>query len=283
MRALVIIVAALAGSMVVPIGAWGLPVEVQTFDSSPPDWTGLNNTAVSNNYGFSNTNHTGRTPEGEAGGTIYRSALRSYYADTDLSGFFTLDDPFMASGELDITSTSGFNNTVRIGHFDHTTMASSMNYAGLDILEPGATFRFRAEIALANGTSLFGNMVDSGQFPANGDYLFEYSYDPVGGTGNGQLLVRILNSSDTVIGTSTLNLTAGDRAIGAVFRAFGLGSGGDAEQPTNQVNLFIDNLTYTSLFVPPTLAPEPASIVLFGGVILSLVGWTWYRRRASRI
>ena len=72
-----------------PGQAAGLVMRTETFDTDP-GWTGVRNVDVGlgNNYGFSNTDNTGGlSTEGEAGGTIARTTLVSYYADTMLGGF----------------------------------------------------------------------------------------------------------------------------------------------------------------------------------------------------
>src|SRR6185295_5435120 len=64
----------------------------ENFGIKPLDWSGVNNAAPNSTasfYNYSNTNNTGQTPAGEAGGVFARSNERGYYADTHLYGNLT--------------------------------------------------------------------------------------------------------------------------------------------------------------------------------------------------
>ena len=233
-------------------------------------WTGYGNEQHRDNYGYSLTNFTQGTPGGEAGGTFARasSALGetveydSYYADTDV-GRLTLKDPLQASGELIFTALNNFNGSVEIGYLNTVSAQAdqSRNILSLRVLEPsphqGTTgIRVLAEIALADGTRVFGTAVNAGPgLELNVPYTWELNYDPVSGANNqGRLEVRIF-AAGTLVGTSVASLTAAHRSIGASFDAFGLLNGAQSvlSNNPNTITLYVDNLRYTHQAVGHTI------------------------------
>src|SRR5262245_26489893 len=73
--------------------------------STDPGWESLNNRIEASNpptikqdFGWSNTNHTGAGP-GEIGGTIWRSRTKAYYA-LALGKPLSFKDAFSASGKV---------------------------------------------------------------------------------------------------------------------------------------------------------------------------------------
>jgi parallel beta-helix repeat protein len=225
-------------------------------------WTGYGNQQNRDNFGYAHSNLTQGTPGGEAGGTFARasSALGetveydSYYADTDV-GRFTLNDPLQASGELIFTALNNFNGSVEIGYLNTVSAQAnqSRNVLSLRVLEPsprqGTTgIRVLAEIALANGTRVFGTAVNAGPgLELNVPYTWDLNYDPGSGVNNqGRLEVRIF-AAGTLVGTSAVSLTAAHRSVGASFDAFGLLNDAQSvlSNNPNTITLFVDNLRYT--------------------------------------
>jgi M6 family metalloprotease-like protein len=239
----------------------------QTFFStqaSQAGWTGFGN--ISNRDSFNGTNVFVPSLPGDewkSGGTFARasSALGetadpiSYYADPHLGGTLTLDDPIHADGELIVTAIDDFDGSVEIGFFNRADAEAHLNrnLLSLRVLEPSSRqgtdgIRIIAEIALANGTLVFGTPVNTPDGLEVGvPYTWNYDYDPTGGTGGqGRLDVEVF-ADGVSLGTSTVELSAAHRGIGASLDAFGLHNGGGTVKSNNPntVTLYIDNVTYT--------------------------------------
>lgn len=251
----------------------GTIIRTETFDSDR-GWIGLRNTdgSIGNNFGFSNTDNTGGlSPAGEAGGTIARTVEVSYYADTDLGGSLTLDQRIEASGEFDMSGVGAFNNGVFIGHRNtspSSTDSTFANFIGFQIAEPqgSSQFRFRSKSYLNDGSFRDGNEISG--LTLNGDYTWSAIYDPT--VLDGVFTVELFNSGGS-LGTSVLFFSAGDRAVGATFDAFGIGSGGltpPENSPTNTVDVFIDNVSYSTAVV----VSEPLSWIYVGICFAVLLG-----------
>ncbi len=228
-------------------------------------WKGFGNTANRDVFGFSQTHfvNTSDLSSVEAGGTFARASSVlgetsdpvSYYADTRLGGTLTLDDNIHADGELLITALNDFDGSVEIGYLNQKSAAASQyrNLLSLRVGEPSSPqgtdgIRMFAEIVLADGTRVFGTPVATpvGLDP-NVLYTWRYDYDPDGGaSGQGELVVEVF-ADGALLGTSTAELTAAHRSIGASFDAFGLHNGGQTvkSKNPNTITLYIDNVTYT--------------------------------------
>lgn len=255
-----------------PLAANGdtLLSRTERFDAAG-GWTGLRNINAStgNNFGFRASNVTGgASGAGEAGGTFARTTDVANYADTNLGGVLALGDRTAASGELIVTSFSNWNNGIFIGYRSmsaDSTDSSMSNFFGFQVSEgqnlsptPSAAFGVAPTLFLSDGARRFGPSIGFNEL--NGNLQWTWNYDPT--VNNGRVTLQVFNSGGGLLGTSTLDLSAGDRSIGASFDAFGIGSGGiGGTDATNQVTVFIDNVTYTTALVPE---PSSAALVLFG-------------------
>jgi len=129
-------------------------------------WTGFGNTENRNAFGFSETDHTGlRSAANEAGGTFARASTAlgeteatpiSYYADTQLGGQLSLDQPLHADGELIVTETDAFDGGVWISFFDRddSDAGSLLGVLGLVVLEPNPR-EFVSGLRIKAGMVLF--------------------------------------------------------------------------------------------------------------------------------
>lgn len=238
-----------AAGLLLPALAWG-QVEVQTFESAPPDWVGVGNNTYGP-YGFSDTNFTGGvSPAGEAGGTFQRTNVRSYYADTTLGGTLSGLTPFTANGEIFVDASSA-DNDVLIGHFlapSANAVEQELHHAGIIIREssPG-NFRFMARLRGDSAQQKDGSQV----VVPNGAYSFGYTYDAVARSLTAELFP--VGGGAPVASSTTPALDAGE-----LFQAdaFGL-SGGFNSLGSAQMTTFIDNVAYT-------VVPEPAALGLLG-------------------
>ena len=81
-------------------------------------------------------------------------------------------------------------------------------------------------------------------------YTWTYAWDPLGGSGFGQLTVDIF-IGDSLINTGIVTLTSEDRSIGATMDSFGLFAG-TSPPPHNShpYTMYVDNLAYTVVPIP---------------------------------
>ncbi len=188
-------------------------------------------------------------PNGEAGGTIIRHVVRSYYADPTV-GRLTLNDYVSASGNLFI-SQSASNATWHIAHFNSANVAATggRNILGVSIADGAGSFaspRIMAAIGLANaGANPTSEVTGTARLFLADFTTWNYAYDPTAGpTGDGQLLVTYTTFQGTF--SITNNLTAAQRATGATFDSFGILVRGSGNAATNDAMIaHIDSLTYT--------------------------------------
>ena len=232
--------------------------ETQTFDSEisaeAAGWTGNMNRddGLGTDFGFSATDNAGGSSgAGEAGGLFPRLQTPvAFYGDTDLGGELTLDDVLAATGKFMISNLD-FDGEIWLGWFDATDSPNRTDFLGLHFREPNdATrpdFRGLASYYLADGTNDVGDFVAVPE-----DELFEFAliYDPLGGFGGVGELEVIMTNRDTGDVINIVNeLNDADRLEGAEFNAFGFTTSGGAGSnvPTRLAELYIDDLTYTSL------------------------------------
>jgi hypothetical protein len=223
---------------------------VEHFDSDP-NWEGLHNRATdpacrttTQDFGYSNTNHTGG-PNGEMGGFIQPAAELAYYAKAIPP--LTLNDSLSASGTLimpDVNNTGqfllGFFNAQNSrGWRTPNSMVMRLNGRGSNVFylygEYG-TQLWRAggtpETSLPIGPTL---------------YSWSLTYDPNGNGGGGRMTL--------VFGPETLicNLDPGHKADGAVFNRFGLLPVMKSNDNGNEV--WLDDLVIQG--VPEDFSPDP--------------------------
>jgi len=247
-------------------------ITITNFFDTDPGWTGANNTTSGNSYGYSSgTSVAGGSP-GEVGGTLARSSVENYYADTNMGGlvggYFTLNDPLIASGKFDATNLATMNNNVLIGHrsaglVDHSGL-------GLGVFEFSTTHvRVGALFERPNGTLQLSAL---SAMPIDQNSTFSYSYDPTfnGGVGFlGRLTVTVMTNA-ALFNTFTLDISTADRATGARFDAWGIGGTIINSIPTTHGDVFIDDVIYTAV-------PEPTALAWLGLVAVML-----RRRRAHK-
>ena len=248
-------------------------VETQSFDSSAAassaGWAGLDNTLNGNAFGFSNTNFTGLSGAGEAGGTVARTTNLAYYADLSVGGSPSLLTALHASGELNVVSVSNFNNPVRFGFFNAADTTGFIRFAGFQVAESTTSTQFRAfpSVHFANGSRA------ESSFPliiaANVPYTWESDFDP----SNQRMSLEFFNAGVS-LGVSTVDLSPAQIGYGASFSAFGLVTGGWGQaDPSNVAHVYMDNLTYSV-----TPVPEPSGLCLVGfGCLVACRNWLRHR------
>jgi hypothetical protein len=204
-----------------------------------PNWTGSGNTTSGNNYTWSNTSNAGGGT-GEIGGTFARNAGESYYADTTIATS-TLSNTITASGKLTFFNQVNTDGGWMVGHLSSSTGDRAM--VGIEFLEQSSTqVRFRAKVSEGNGIDVTSSTIVA----PNGDYNFEYTYNPTANGNLGQLTIRLYNGSFDQ--TTNVNLTSAVRNGTATFNGFGIGiAAGIAanNDSARTIQFFVDDVNYT--------------------------------------
>lgn len=249
--------------------------ETQNFDSEADavaaGWTGLLNRDVdqTTDYGFSDSNKAGASA-GEGGGAVpFRTNELTYYADTSIGILNTATDVISASGRLTIDATTdGYDGGMEIGFFNtgdtETQNKGVKSFIGFRLYEPSPAPEVRWR---TRNVTQFGNgpLVGPEGLAIGTDYLFSISFDPNGagpGTGLATTEFRLASDNSLLGASSSIATSAVDlNAFGMMTIDF------DAIRPN--VEIFFDNLTYTSAI------PEPSSI---GLAAVGLVCVVWRKR-----
>ncbi|HEX5472204.1 MAG TPA: hypothetical protein VFW73_09970, partial [Lacipirellulaceae bacterium] len=107
------------------------------FDNDP-FWTSLNDPAINDIYGYSPSTGNAGGAAGEIGGLFGRhDAFDSFYADTDLGGTLSAQDPLTSSGKIVIDSSLGPTFPMNISFFDQTNPSKGGNALRININSGG--------------------------------------------------------------------------------------------------------------------------------------------------
>ena len=225
-----------------------LNIDGESYDfSDDPGWEGNGNRITFqdneirpyHNFGWSQTNHAGRTP-GEVGGLIWRAdprdpELSAFYADQ--IGHLTMDHTLAASGKVAMIRASA-DSAVLIGWFNADTYigAPPHNFIGIMVEGPSRIGHyFRPVYANAEGQY---EIMNTGPVikPSRASHQWRLSYTPNANNGNGQITVAF--NGETV----SLNLKPGIRKGGAVFDRFGVLT---FQRGGHFVDIYFDDISYT--------------------------------------
>ena len=223
--------------------------------SSDPGWEGRQNRRTYTDcvvrprfdFGYSPTNYAGAAT-GELGGVVFRGDWHfeermAHYADR--LELLSTDHPLMASGTVNFRQGVS-DSTTLIGWFHSTlsrqggTDASALPQSFLGIMIEGPSsegFYFRPVYRM---TGLGQHIPPSGPYilPDGSTHSWNLLYDPLGGTGSGQ--ISLFLDGDQVV----VNLDPLDKQTGAEFDRFGI--------ITTQIDghsqfIYFDDLSYTYL------------------------------------
>ncbi len=217
-----------------------------------PNWTGSNNMALGNNYGWSDLTNFAGGVRGEIGGTLTRAKIDSYYGDVNLTSSLNMNGVITASGTFSLRNiTDGWagngSSGFFIGHFSQSTTGHEFVGFTLKELRTDAV-RVDARVQAPNGAgddSAVWNLVS-----ADDIHTFSYTYDPNQGA-YGRLTVTIDSNLPMVI-----DISSSKRNSGAVLNAFGMGATPNMNSESNStksIDAYFDNLSYTGLQPPPQL------------------------------
>ena len=192
-------------------------IQTENFDVDP-GWTVVGSGVNGNDFGYqAASSYAGGSP-GEGGGRFTRSDFVTYYADTDLGGTLTLDQPFSASGKFSHTDADwpDFGWPEIVGHFSPTGYGR-IGVGFTDTSTPN--LHWRATILTNDFFTSFGSTPVL--VTPNVEHTWAYEWDPDGGTSGGGMLAVTLDGD-----VHTIELTAAERAIGATLTAFGFAGTG---------------------------------------------------------
>jgi hypothetical protein len=217
-----------------------------------PNWTGSNNTALGNNYGWSELTNFTAGVRGEIGGTFSRARIDSYFGDTNLTSVLNLNGVLAASGTFSLRNlTAGWggdgSSGFFVGHFSQA--AAGLEFIGLFIRElRDDAARIYARVQAPNGSgddSALWTIVSVDDI-----HTFNYTYDPNQGA-FGRLTITIDSSLPMIV-----DLTSSKRNSGAVLNAFGMGATPgmtNESNSTKSIDAYFDSLSFTGLQPPPQL------------------------------
>jgi hypothetical protein len=225
-----------------------------------PEWDALNNrrtyesanTRPKFDFGWSPTRHAGGKMAGELGGLIFRGDCReparmACYGDK--LEMLTLKKPLEARGKVAVLRAVS-DSTASIGFYHAThSMRSNpsqkdgipMDFLGINIEGPSAEGFFFYPAYRVHGEDGKALGWDGGKspriYPDRKVHDWFLRYDPQGANGNGQITVGLDDK------TCTLDLSAGDKTIGATFNRFGICT---PWIDGNSVTVYFDDLSYTA-------------------------------------
>jgi hypothetical protein len=253
-------------------------MKTESFDRDP-GWEAHNNRIVPRNaptvvqdFGFSSTNHAGKTA-GELGGQVTRAAEPAYYADK--IGPKTLDDKLSASGSFAFTKTTpgggvffGFFRADQPGAGGRPVSSLGLDF---DCEHAGARLAVRLITGKNQSCGTFITPFLPGKFrptPLRNDgtrYHWTLDYDPDGAGGRGRFTFTLrsdahkpgeLEAPDLPAAhkeearrrfpstnTFAVDLPEGYRKQGATFDHFGLMN---LMKTGGRADVFFDDLTYDS-------------------------------------
>jgi hypothetical protein len=220
----------------------GRPIDL----SHDPDWVGNGNRttyedhdrAGAHHFGFSEkTNFAGGAVAGEIGGVLWRSGKYAYYADH--VGPLGMNDVLEAKGKV-VLLVGAPDSDMAFGWFSSAAKekepSAGGNFVGIHVGGPTRVGHyFSPECVMADGTR---RAVKTAPVLTPGQkYDFTYRYDPSANGGNGEVKVTLGDQS------VTLQLRAGDKALGATLDRFGLFTNTIGGQ---SLKIYLDDLTYTA-------------------------------------
>lgn len=184
----------------------------QGFATMPTNWR---QSSVAQFYGYERTRITGGT--GAAGGLFLPGPGFNFYGDLFLGGSLQRGTSIYAQGNLALKRASAeppYVTTTYIGHFG-LPVGSFIDTVGLALIGDGSAFIHAAAIVeFSNGNAYVGNWVS---LPIGRGFVeWDYSWNPSGGRGYGDLVVRIGNL------VSSLNVPASAGSSNFALNAFGL-------------------------------------------------------------
>lgn len=254
--------------LVIVVDAQAVGLRTETFDVDP-QWTSVGDGVNGNDFGFRTSDIAGGSP-GEGGGRFARTDSTRFYADTDFPNTVRLDQPFQASGRLDLGAVDAnpdFGNPLWLGHFNPDSIAK----AGLFFNDgpPGPGLAWSMSIAFPGGIAL--SPTPQMNFQPGVDRTWSYAWDPIGGVGGVGRLTGTLSGPDG--GSRIVDVDwSGVDPSNVTFTAFGFNAGVNPPASAERfADIFVDDLLYT--------VPEPSTFALAALGMLGMLACGWRQRR----
>jgi hypothetical protein len=265
--------AAFSMALCVGMSAFGATV-TENFDSNTDlYWIGVNNRLTPQNYGWSDTNHTGGA-NGELGGTFARQATQAASGDYgfDIGSFVAAgDDPLILTASGVFRTVAGGSGNVRVGFYNaavHDSGGSdSRNHIGFSVTDGHLV----TPIFSRPDNEQRGNVIDFAASVGN-TIPWEFTFDQANGRMTGSFNGVTFTNSDAEgnpwveMGSDYYRPEEGGPSTFDRFGVFPITGGGASE-------VYLDDITFTS----DNPIPEPASLSLLAmGALATL------RRRRRR-
>ena len=282
MKAGITFVTLTAISLAANVAATQAETESQDFASeaqaTAAGWEGLRNQENGSYYGFSDTNYSG-TASGEAGGTIARSLVGNYHADTTIGGPLSYDDPLVAEGTYYWTNPSSWDGGVIFGYFNIDGMDTSVkNLMGFQVNDPATPGLARVFPCSWGNTGGKAPNTTQSYWPQDTRIKWKFTYDPDADGGNGEMTLESWNvdAGMTPLDTVVKPLTEAVRANTATFNAFGITARDSTREALDHVaDQYIDDLIYTVGSGESPLDGDLNSDGFVGGDDLDIVRSFW--------
>ncbi len=219
------------------VGAWQ---KAENFDSDP-DWIGVNNLTpvvpvqVTQDFGYSPTNHVhGGTP-GEVGGQIWRTITPAFYGK--IIDPLSLNDPLSASGTFRVTQMAGGSGVI-FGWFNHQTMGwRPPNWIGFRLDDGKKVFvEYNSSSNQAGGDRLPGDPT----LTIGNVYHWTFRYDPSGGSGRGLMEFKLSGPEFPSPVLFSKSLDSGVKTSGASFTRWGMVN---VQRPESYLKFYLDDVT----------------------------------------
>ena len=242
-----------------------------TFDTDP-GWEQFNMPFDGNDLGYSATNYAG-TGAGEIGGAFSRTGGIVWYGDTDV-GQLQPSTSISASGSVNPVSVdSGYNSNSFIGHFDRDGFSDTWP-AGTEGVN-GVGFHF-SEQTIDSLRVFYRVGLSQGELftieGLNTARIWSYEYLPdAGDFGSFSLSISGIGG-----GFSTIELSEEQRSSIGTLDTFGLAVGPLGGSLDGNLQLYVDDVTYSSA----SSVPEPTTLGLFAAGLAGL-GFSARRRKQA--
>jgi len=246
--------------------------EAQNFDSDPSDWTAVTDGELPSSLGHSATGNAQGVATGEGGGTWQRNSAFEYYADTvNLASGLTGSDTITASGRFFAGNFNIFDgqndvSEVGIGHFDTTQAMVRDGLVGFLVKdEDSDSMRIRATVRAGGSDNLIADT--TWYFGQDSVFDWAYIFDPA--TSQFDLTVTLVsgqwedgdgNPITPSGGAQSISETVSD-TTGISVNAFGIGNRTRTDTAGREVDVFLDDVTYSIVETTPPPAEAVSSKV----------------------
>lgn len=251
----------LARSLLLLVGALATAqgeenVKTERFDRDPK-WDSHNNwtldrksVKVTQDFGYSQTNHAQGKSAGEVGGGIVRSSRTAFYLKP-LGRVITLDEPLSASGQFVVTESDGMSS-LYFGFCNSETIGGAYPRNWLAMILNGESNGCEVGIGyisnLGNGDGKRATGVgpkgaavrDFNRIPDGTVYTYDLRYDPKANDGHGQILFTLGGDGPYTAKDVVVNVDP-DFRQGMVFDSFGFCNA--KAEPGSTLGVFVDDMT----------------------------------------